>query len=251
MPLIAAIHSFRRGTGKSNTIANVAALLAEAGQRVGVIDTNLRAPGIEVLFGLPENRMTPSLNDFLWGKCEITEAVHDVTDGLGAPVTGKVFLVPASMKMSEITRIAKEPADANILHEGVQKLLGALHLDTLLIDTYPGLSEETLLTIATADVLAVVLRLDHQDYQGTAVVLEVAHQLAVPRRLLIVNDPASSYNLAAVKAQVERSYQCDVAAVLPHSDALMALASTGIFTLSHPDDPLTQALQRVATQLSI
>ncbi|MFL5804583.1 MAG: ParA family protein, partial [Roseiflexaceae bacterium] len=46
MSQIISIHSFRGGTGKSNTTANVTALLAASGLRVGVIDTDLQSPGI-------------------------------------------------------------------------------------------------------------------------------------------------------------------------------------------------------------
>jgi MinD-like ATPase involved in chromosome partitioning or flagellar assembly len=44
--------SFHGGTGKSNIIANVAALLAAGGRRVGVIDTDVHSPGIHVLFSM-------------------------------------------------------------------------------------------------------------------------------------------------------------------------------------------------------
>ncbi|MCB0084063.1 MAG: P-loop NTPase, partial [Caldilineaceae bacterium] len=49
MSKIISIHSFRGGTGKSNTTANLATLLAAGGQRVGVIDTDIQSPGIHVL----------------------------------------------------------------------------------------------------------------------------------------------------------------------------------------------------------
>ena len=49
MPQIISIHSFRGGTGKSNTAANLAAMLAQAGKRVCVIDTDIQPPGIHVL----------------------------------------------------------------------------------------------------------------------------------------------------------------------------------------------------------
>jgi len=51
MARIVAVHSFRGGTGKSNVTANLAALLAAAGHRVGVVDTDIQSPGIHVLFG--------------------------------------------------------------------------------------------------------------------------------------------------------------------------------------------------------
>ena len=50
MAQIISIHSFRGGTGKSNTTANIAALLAAGGRRVGVVDTDIQSPGIHVLF---------------------------------------------------------------------------------------------------------------------------------------------------------------------------------------------------------
>ncbi len=67
MATIISVHSFRGGTGKSNTTANVAAELARKGQRVGVIDTDIQSPGIHVLFGLAGESITASLNDYLWG----------------------------------------------------------------------------------------------------------------------------------------------------------------------------------------
>lgn len=49
--MIISIHSFRGGTGKSNTTANVAAVLAGEGRHVAVVDTDVQSPGIHVLFG--------------------------------------------------------------------------------------------------------------------------------------------------------------------------------------------------------
>jgi septum site-determining protein MinD len=48
MSKIISIHSFRGGTGKSNTTANISALLAMDGARVGVVDTDIASPGIHV-----------------------------------------------------------------------------------------------------------------------------------------------------------------------------------------------------------
>ena len=48
---IVSIHSFRGGTGKSNTTANLASQVALTGKRVGIVDTDIQSPGIHVLFG--------------------------------------------------------------------------------------------------------------------------------------------------------------------------------------------------------
>ena len=249
MAKIISFHSFRGGTGKSNITANVATLLAAEGRRIGVIDTDIQSPGIHVLFGLAGEEIGHALNDYLWGKCQIQQAAHDVTPKLGTDTNGRVFLIPSSIRAGEITRVLREGYDAQVLTRGLRSLIEALKLDVLLIDTHPGLNEETLLSIVISHVLVIILRPDQQDYEGTGVTVEVARQLKVPRMTLVVNKVPSVFDTAAVKAKVERAYNCPVAAVLPHSDEVMALASAGIFSLRYPDHPVTAALRQIAVSL--
>jgi septum site-determining protein MinD len=250
MSLIVSTHSFRGGTGKSNLTANITATLAQRGCRVGVVDTDIQSPGIHVLFGFNEAHMGRALNDYLWGRCDIRDAAHDVTAGLGHDIRGKVYLIPSSIRAGEIARVIREGYDVGLLHDGFQDLVEALKLDYLLVDTHPGLNEETLLSISVSDVLAVILRPDHQDYEGTAVTLEVARKLKVPRMLLIVNKLPSVFDPDEVRGYVESIYHCPVAGILPHSDELMALASAGVFALRYPNHPLTQRIQEIASQIA-
>ena len=249
MSKIISIHSFRGGTGKSNTTANLSTLLAMEGQRVGVIDTDIQSPGIHILFGMHEDDMAYSLNDYLWGKCEIAQAAFDVTSNLDADIKGQIFLIPSSIKVGEIARVLREGYDVGLLNDGFHELIEKLELDFLMIDTHPGLNEETLLSIAISDVLTIILRPDQQDYQGTAVTVDVARKLDVPRMMLIVNKVPSVFDFDEVISMVERTYTCDVAAVLPHSDEMMALASTGIFVLRYPEDTVSVSLKGVAQKL--
>jgi MinD-like ATPase involved in chromosome partitioning or flagellar assembly len=249
MSKIISIHSFRGGTGKSNTTANLSTLIAASGKRVGVIDTDIMSPGIHVLFGLDEDDMTYSLNDYLWGKCDIKQAAYDVTSRLQSNIPGKVFLIPSSIKAGEIARVLREGYDVGLLNDGFHKLVEELNLDVLMIDTHPGLNEETLLSIAVSDALVIIMRPDSQDYQGTGVTVDVAHKLDVPRLLLLVNKVPTTFNFAEVKERVEQTYDCEVAAVMPHSDEMMTLASSGIFVLKYPDNTLTQSLKQVVARL--
>jgi MinD-like ATPase involved in chromosome partitioning or flagellar assembly len=249
MSKIISIHSFRGGTGKSNTTANITTLLASQGLRVGVIDTDIQSPGIHVLFGLDEDDMGHSLNDYLWGKCAIEDTAHDVTATLGANISGKIFLIPSSIKAGEIARVLREGYDVGLLNDGFHDLVENLKLDVLMIDTHPGLNEETLLSIAISDALVIILRPDQQDYQGTGVTVEVARKLNVPRLLLMVNKVPEVFNFADVQKRVEETYNSEVAAVLPHSDEMMALASAGIFVLRYPEHRVTNSLKQVAARL--
>jgi len=251
MSTIVSIHSFRGGTGKSNTTANLAALLAANGQRVGVIDTDIQSPGIHVLFGLEGAAINHSLNDYLWGRCEIQQAAHDVTDRLpqGANGAGKLFLIPSSIQADEIVNVLREGYDVGKLTQGFRNLIKELALDLLIIDTHPGLNEETLFSIAISHVLVIIMRPDQQDYEGTGVTVEVARSLDVPRMMLVVNKTPAAFDAAAIKQRVEQTYNCEVAAVLPHTDEMMTLASSGIFALRYPDHPLTALYQSVAARL--
>ncbi len=251
MAQIISIHSFRGGTGKSNTTANLAALLAASGQRVGVIDTDIQSPGIHILFGLVGEEISASLNDYLWHGRDIKDAALDVTPNLDAAISGRLFLIPSSVKPGEITRVLREGYDAQRLTQGLRRLVTELGLDLLLIDTHPGLNEETLLSLVISHALIIVMRPDQQDYEGTGITLKIAQGLQVPRLLLVVNKMPQALDPAAVKARVEQAYDCPVAAVLPHSDEMMTLASSGIFALRYPDHPLTAALRVVAAQLTM
>ncbi len=252
MAKIISVHSFRGGTGKSNTTANVTALLAAKGLRVAVVDTDIQSPGIHVLFGMHEGSTTHSLNDYLWGLCEIRDAALDVTETLKQyqpDLSGRVFVIPSSIKAGEIAKILREGYDVGLLNEGFHRLIEDLNLDVLMIDTHPGLNEETLLSIAISDSLAIILRPDQQDYQGTSVTVEIARKLEVPNLLLVVNKVPDVFDSGDVERRVARSYDCTVGAVLPHSDEMMVLSSAGIFALNFPDHPMTEKLARLAERL--
>jgi MinD-like ATPase involved in chromosome partitioning or flagellar assembly len=248
MPIVS-VHSYRGGTGKSNTTASLAALLAAAGRRVGVIDTDIQSPGIHILFGLDEKAIRHSLNDYLWGTCRIEDAAHDVTGSLGRSVPGAVFVIPSSMKAGDIARVLREGYDVGMLRDGFHEAVEALKLDVLMIDTHPGLNEETLLSIAISDTLLIVLRPDQQDYQGTSVTVEVARKLDVPALFLVVNKVPAVFDAGEVRTRVQETYNAPVAAVLPHADEMMVLGSNGIFVLRYPDHPITAALTQVARTL--
>jgi MinD-like ATPase involved in chromosome partitioning or flagellar assembly len=249
MAKIISIHSFRGGTGKSNTTANVAAILATQGLRVGVIDTDIQSPGIHILFGLEGHEITTSLNDYLWHGLDIKQAALEVTTHLGRDLSGQLFLIPSSVKPGEITRVLREGYNARKLTQGLKDLVEALTLDVLLIDTHPGLNEETLLSIVISDALAIVMRPDKQDYEGTGIAVKVARELKVPNLMLIVNKAPLILEPEAIRIKVEQTYGCEVAAVLPHSDDLMNLGSEDIFVMRYPDHPISALYRQVATKL--
>lgn len=254
MAKILSTHSFRGGTGKSNTTANLATLIARAGNRVGVIDTDIQSPGIHVVFGFDQSRAKWSLNDYLWGKCPIEAAAYDITEqSIGrvndADERPRLFLIPSSLKSGEIARILREGYDVGRLNDGLHELVRTLKLDYLFIDTHPGVNEETLLSIAVSDALVLILRPDNQDFQGTAVTVELARRLEVPELLVVVNKVPTGVDPELLREQVETAYNAEVVALLPFNQEIARLASSGLFTNRYPDHPFSVELRKVADRI--
>ena len=248
MGQIVSIHSFRGGTGKSNVTANLAAQVALANKRVGIVDSDIQSPGIHVLFGLDETNMGNTLNDFLHGKCTIREVAFPVGEHARgrAQLAGKhLWLFPSSIRGAEISKILREGFDINLLNTGLQTLMNEFDLDYLFIDTHPGLNEETLLSIAISDLLIIILRPDHQDFQGTAVTVDIARSLDVPEMLLMVNKAVPGYDYDDLKDQIESTYETSLTGIMPLNFELADNASKDLFSLSNPQHPWTQELRKV------
>ena len=249
MPKVISIHSYRGGTGKSNFTANLATTIASQGNRVGVVDTDVPSPGIHNLFCLEIEEVDATLNNYLWGESAIENAAYDVSKNVGLDDNSKLYLVPSSVKADDIARILKDGYDVRLMNEGFRSLVKALQLDYLLIDTHPGLSKETFLSIAISHVLLLILRPDKQDYQGTAVTVDVARQLKVRKMLLAINKVHSNVNRDALKRKVEESYAETVAGIFPLSEDLVQLASEGVFCVRYPEHPVSQEFRKVAQQI--
>lgn len=255
MGQIISIHSFRGGTGKSNLTANIATQTAMRGHRVAIVDTDINSPGIHVLFGFDETRITKALNDYLWGKASIEEAAYPLHEIASTdPDRGflkdlKIWLIPSSIRTGEIARILREGYDVGLLNEGFHTLLDRLSLDYLFIDTHPGLNEETLLSIAISNALVIILRPDQQDFQGTAVTVDVARKLEVPHLRLVVNKALTRYDFRKVKEDIAASYQVPVAGVLPLSEDVALNASANIFSALQPDHPWSRGIREVVNDL--
>ena len=251
MTEIISVHSYRGGTGKSNLVANLATLLVLQKKRIAIFDTDIQSPGIHLLFGLDERQIEYTLNDYLWGKCPLVETAYDVSNLLNEQLPeakvkeGSIYLVPSSMKSEEIATVLSEGYDVELLHQGFLELGKRLELDYLFVDTHPGISEEALLAIGISDLTLVILRPDRQDYQGTAVVIDVAKQLEVSRLLLVVNKVLPEVNGDALSKEIEKTYRVPVAGVLPISNEMFRLASQGIFCLHHPNSSFTQKLNKI------
>jgi polysaccharide biosynthesis transport protein len=137
------VTSAAAGEGKSTTLANLAVTLAGAGQRVVIIDADLRKPRINEFFGLDR---TVGLTSVLLGESDLPSALQPV------PALGRLHVLASGPIPPNPSEMLASPRMA--------QMLGALaeHADIVLIDCPP------LLPVADARVLA-------QHVNGTLVVV--------------------------------------------------------------------------------
>lgn len=249
MNTIVTINSFRRGVGKSSIAANLAYVLALQGRRVALLDMDMQTPSAHLFFGLSDEDITVTLNDYFLGKNSILAAVLDLTTRCALNPPGKLFLVPASAKMSDIVRMLRSPVSIDRYTDGLQALKEELALDVLLVDTHSGLSEDSLLSIAVSKALVVVLHPDQQDFQGTAVTVDVARSLQIETIHVVLNNAPTSLDVSEARAQLASTYKCSDSRVIPHTEELMGLSSSKLFAQHYPDHPLTGILKELAQSL--
>jgi septum site-determining protein MinD len=250
MSRIVSIHSYRGGTGKSNISANLAYLAARAGKRVAVLDSDLQAPGVHLLFGFDTDRMPHTLSDFFFNRCGLEDAAYNLK-GLAEleNIDGSIFLLPSRMSVDAIMQVVSEGYDVGKLGDQLNKLVDELKLDLLLIDTHPGFNEETLLTIAISDTLIIVLRPDKQDYHGTAVLVEVAGRMAVPHVHMLANKVVGQVDREDIVQKIKQGYGYDVIGILPFAEEMARLGSDGVFAARYPTHPLSEELQVIAQRI--
>jgi septum site-determining protein MinD len=249
MSTIVTVHSFRRGVGKSSLIANLAVLLALKGRRVALIDADFQAPSIHLFFDLSDGEITHALNDYLWDKCDILSTVQDVTSRLASNTSGKLFVLPASNNIADIMQIIRTPPNIDRYVDGLEKLRKELSLDIILVDAPAGLNEDTLQAIAVSNAVVLVLRPDQQDFQGTAVTVDMIRRLQIPAIHLVLNDVPDNLNTEDIHLQIEKTYHCGRGIILNHTEELMTLASSQPFVLFYPEHPLTTRIKEFAEQL--
>lgn len=252
MAKIISIHSFRRGTGKTNVAVSLAALLAKRGWRVGLVDSDLASPSAHVPLGVDLDETPVFLNDFLMGReTYIDAALLDVTEKIGPEVKGELYLIPSSPNPLDISHALRDSFNYERLKHGYHQLADFRKVDILLIDTHAGITEQSLVSLAASNMVAIILRLDQQDYQGTAVLIDLVRKLGVAEIVMIVNEFTAKYDPAQVKKRVEETYGIKVVGIIPHSEDLIALSSGDVFTLRHPDHPLTDIFGLIADEMTM
>ncbi|KOG55871.1 cobyrinic acid a,c-diamide synthase [Streptomyces virginiae] len=238
------VHSHRGGTGKSSVLANLALLIAAGGRRVGVVDTDIQSPTLDLLFRLGSGA---SLTDYLLGRCEIEVTAQQVGGRFGVGHEG-LYVVPARTGTAALREIMAVGYDVGLLPEGFDRLAAHHALDVLLLDTHAGLNNESVIAMASADVLMIMARADRIDLSGVEETIALAGRLTC-RRTLVLSMAPEGIDRQEARRRTEAVYGAPLAGILPYSPEMAALYGERIFAEAHPDHPLVGEFRTIISAL--
>lgn len=139
---VIAVTGGKGGVGKTNVSINTAASLAQAGQRVLLLDADLGLANVDVLLGL---RVEKNLSHVLSGECQLKDILLEGPGGFK--------IVPATSGTQSMVELTAAE------HASLIRAFSELdeEFDVLIIDTAAGISDMVLsFSRAAQDVLVVV-----------------------------------------------------------------------------------------------
>ena len=136
-----AVTSGKGGVGKTFVTANLAAALAQRGEKVLVLDADLGLANLDVVLNLYPKL---TLHDVFTEKCTLDEAILDAPGGFSVLLAGSGLV--------EYSRLTPEVREQ--LVAVVQKVVP--RFDRILLDTGAGISDVVLYTVSLADEVLIV-----------------------------------------------------------------------------------------------
>lgn len=193
---IIGIISLKGGVGKTTTVANLGATLAnEFNKKILVIDANFSAPNLGIHLGLIDPETT--IHDVLLNKANADEAIYQHEAGF--------HTMPAAYISRKI----------NPFH--LKKKIDYLrdYYDFILIDSSPNLNDEMLSTMIASDELLVVTSPDYPTLSTTLRAVRLAKQKKTPITGLILNKVYNKKFELSIH-EIEEAAGVPVLSTIPH-----------------------------------
>ncbi|WP_128476788.1 cell division ATPase MinD [Halorussus pelagicus] len=225
-----AIASGKGGVGKTTTAINLGAMLADRGNSVVVVDTDLGMANLADFLDFEIE--TPTLHEVLAGEADVEEAVYR------AP--GDIDVLPSATDIEAFVK--SDPANL----QGVVESLRETY-DYILLDTGAGVSFDTLVPLALADGVLLVATPDVASVRDTAKTGELAERVESEVRGAVLTQRSSDILNAD---DVEETLGAEVLGVVPQDEAVpMGIDAGRPLAAFAPNAPAGQAYRDLAAIL--
>jgi flagellar biosynthesis protein FlhG len=249
---IMALTSGKGGVGKTVLSANLAAALAQRGQRVLVLDADLGLANLDVVLNLYPK---VTLHDVFTGKVALEDAI--------LPAPGGFSVLLACSGLVEYSRLTPEVRDQ------LQRIIETLapRFDHILLDTGAGISDVVLYAVSLADdvlVIATPEPTSMTDAYATIKVLATQQQRHAIR--LVVNQVGRLGEGKVIRHQLQLVVDRFVIPMLPEGSEAPVLDLVGEVPLDPsvreavqkrhlllellPGSPAAQAIEAIAARIA-
>lgn len=236
MVRIISIASGKGGVGKTIAVANIgAALASHFGKKVVVVDCNITNPHLGLYLG-GLSSWPATLNDVLRGRARMEHVMYEHSTGLK--------IIPASFETQDLRRM-----NMHRLRSMIRSAFDKYDADIVILDSAPGLSQESMLTMRCADEVVFVAT----PHIPSVVDIAKSCQMlkdgdAKPIGIVLNRVKNASYELG--EGEIHKFTGLPVIAKIPESDAV--LKSTNFKTpviKMEPNDRASRALMELAGRL--
>jgi len=249
-----AFHSYKGGTGKTSIVTNLGALYAKRGANVCILDYDFRAPSLNVLFKAKPDHW---LNDYLDGSCGILDTLVDESKQLNLP--GKLWVGFSNSSLESLKDIMSKDRKWEVKAltrtlAGKKEIIANKQIDYLLFDTSPGAQYSSINALAGADLVALVMKADEFDLEGTKELSKGVYDALGRKSGMLLNkipmeQIAASGGAEKFGKQIESEVGLPLLGMIPCMCELMAMGGKTIYTLEKPDHTFSRSITQISETL--
>jgi septum site-determining protein MinD len=231
------VTSGKGGVGKTTVTANLGVALAQHGQRVAVVDSDIGLRNLDVVMGL-ENRIVYDLVDVVEGVCRLRQAL--IRDRR----VNELYLLPAAQTRD---KTAVNPADMIKLSEQMRR-----EFDYVLIDSPAGIEQGFQNAVAGADQVVVVTTPEVSAVRDADRIIGLIEAQEKGPGYLVINrlkpgmvkrgDMLSTDDVVEVLA-------IELLGIIPEDEAIVISTNRGMPIVLDGKAPAAQAIDNIARRI--